>query len=324
MNDCELYHRWLGIPPHEQPPNHYRLLGITLFENDPAVVENAADQRLGYLRNFRTSEHNAAAERMLNEVTAAKICLLRPDRKAKYDAALHAQLNPRPAPVAPASPPPLLLASPPPLPASPPPASPPPPQEPEFVAPEYSPSIDHAYRARRPVSASAAKRLNPIIMLAPVFGITLVGLAIWYKNMTWPETPAAEAPQAVRPVAEKLAVPDRMPQVAAVPARNKPRPIDVEAFASRHVQRQPRVVPIAASGNLDLAAARPNAAYFLADQFRSWAGQFQSQASAEAAVLDAWRQGIAKNVLRQLSFFAGGPARKIVSLIVLHFGRGTK
>ena len=21
------YHKWLGIPPHEQPANHYRLLG---------------------------------------------------------------------------------------------------------------------------------------------------------------------------------------------------------------------------------------------------------------------------------------------------------
>jgi hypothetical protein len=22
------YHRWLGIPPQEQPPNHYRLLAL--------------------------------------------------------------------------------------------------------------------------------------------------------------------------------------------------------------------------------------------------------------------------------------------------------
>ena len=26
------YYRWLGIPPGEQPPNHYRLLGVQLFE----------------------------------------------------------------------------------------------------------------------------------------------------------------------------------------------------------------------------------------------------------------------------------------------------
>ena len=32
------YHRWLGIPPREQPPNHYRLLGIDLFEADADVT----------------------------------------------------------------------------------------------------------------------------------------------------------------------------------------------------------------------------------------------------------------------------------------------
>jgi hypothetical protein len=28
MAGFDPYHVWLGIPPHEQPPNHYRLLGI--------------------------------------------------------------------------------------------------------------------------------------------------------------------------------------------------------------------------------------------------------------------------------------------------------
>ena len=45
-NDAERfdpYHRWLAIPPKDQPPNHYRLLGVELFEADPDVIENAAD-----------------------------------------------------------------------------------------------------------------------------------------------------------------------------------------------------------------------------------------------------------------------------------------
>src|SRR5687768_18381170 len=37
------YHKWLAIPPEEQPPHHYRLLGIKLFESDPDVIESAAD-----------------------------------------------------------------------------------------------------------------------------------------------------------------------------------------------------------------------------------------------------------------------------------------
>ena len=33
--DFDPYHRWLGIPPAEQPANRYRLLGIAKFEDDP-------------------------------------------------------------------------------------------------------------------------------------------------------------------------------------------------------------------------------------------------------------------------------------------------
>ena len=33
------YHVWLGIPPEEQPPHHYRLLSVPLFEDNPDVIE---------------------------------------------------------------------------------------------------------------------------------------------------------------------------------------------------------------------------------------------------------------------------------------------
>jgi len=36
------YHRWLGIPPHEQPPDHYRLLGLARFEAEADVIATAA------------------------------------------------------------------------------------------------------------------------------------------------------------------------------------------------------------------------------------------------------------------------------------------
>ena len=32
------YHKWLGISPKDQPPDHYRLLGIDRFESDLEVV----------------------------------------------------------------------------------------------------------------------------------------------------------------------------------------------------------------------------------------------------------------------------------------------
>ena len=43
QNDFDPYYKWLGIPPGEQPPNHYRLLGVSLFEPDADVID-AADQ----------------------------------------------------------------------------------------------------------------------------------------------------------------------------------------------------------------------------------------------------------------------------------------
>ena len=86
------YHVWLGIPPEEQPPDHYRLLGIPAFEGNPDVIENAADQRMAHLRTFQAGRHSAESQRLLNEVAAAKVCLLGAGRKASYDAALHQRL----------------------------------------------------------------------------------------------------------------------------------------------------------------------------------------------------------------------------------------
>ena len=45
------YHQWLGISPKDQPPNHYRLLGVDLFESDLDVISNAADQRMAHVRS---------------------------------------------------------------------------------------------------------------------------------------------------------------------------------------------------------------------------------------------------------------------------------
>ena len=40
------YYTWLGIPPKDQPPNHYRLLAIERFESNADVIANAADGTL--------------------------------------------------------------------------------------------------------------------------------------------------------------------------------------------------------------------------------------------------------------------------------------
>ncbi len=91
--DFDPYRKWLGIPPQNQPPNHYRLLGIELFESDADVIANAADQRAIHLKTFCTGPYAAFSQRLLNEVAAARVCLLNPAEKAKYDAQLRAQME---------------------------------------------------------------------------------------------------------------------------------------------------------------------------------------------------------------------------------------
>jgi hypothetical protein len=84
------YYKWLGIPPNEQPPDHYRLLGVRQFEADADVIEHAADARMTHLRGFGTSQHATISQKLLNEVSAARLCLLSKDKKAAYDAQLKA------------------------------------------------------------------------------------------------------------------------------------------------------------------------------------------------------------------------------------------
>jgi pSer/pThr/pTyr-binding forkhead associated (FHA) protein len=86
------YHIWLGIPPDEQPPNHYRLLGIAAFESDPDVISIAAQRQMAHVKNFAIGRNAELSQNLLNELARAKICLLSPARKVKYDAALRALL----------------------------------------------------------------------------------------------------------------------------------------------------------------------------------------------------------------------------------------
>ncbi len=85
------YHKWLGIPPDQQPANHYRLLGIDLFESDADVIEAAANQRTAYLQELAAGEQVKLTQKLLNEITQARRCLLNVDQKQAYDAQLQSQ-----------------------------------------------------------------------------------------------------------------------------------------------------------------------------------------------------------------------------------------
>lgn len=82
------YYIWLGIPPHEQPPHHYRLLGLQLFESDPHVIQNAADRQMVHVKAQAHGRYGAYSQAILNHLSAARICLLNPDTRQAYDATL--------------------------------------------------------------------------------------------------------------------------------------------------------------------------------------------------------------------------------------------
>src|SRR4051812_8947912 len=92
------YYTWLSIPPKDQPPNHYRLLGVDLFEADANVIERAADRQRTYLRQHQNGPHSRDSQRLLNEVSQALLCLLSAKDKAQYDQKLKQSLAPKPAP----------------------------------------------------------------------------------------------------------------------------------------------------------------------------------------------------------------------------------
>jgi hypothetical protein len=54
-------------------------------------IENAADAKMAFLRSFRLGQRMAIAEKLLNELAEAKICLLNSDRKRAYDTKLRKQ-----------------------------------------------------------------------------------------------------------------------------------------------------------------------------------------------------------------------------------------
>lgn len=86
------YYRWLGIPPKEQPPNHYRLFGIELFESDRDVIDSVASRHMAYLQEINQGPHVREAQQLLNELATARRCLLDPEKKAAYDTELKTKL----------------------------------------------------------------------------------------------------------------------------------------------------------------------------------------------------------------------------------------
>src|SRR6188508_1691725 len=81
----DAYYQWLAIPPAEQPPDLYRLVGATKYETNLDVISYAVDQRMTHVRTFQVGKHVAESQRLLNELAHARLTLLDPEKKADYD-----------------------------------------------------------------------------------------------------------------------------------------------------------------------------------------------------------------------------------------------
>ena len=91
--DFDPYYHWLGIPPQEQPPNHYRLLSLQLYEPNEEVIQHAVDRLMAHIRTFQAGQRAHESQRLLNEISRARICLLNSDKKAHYDRELRKSLS---------------------------------------------------------------------------------------------------------------------------------------------------------------------------------------------------------------------------------------
>ncbi len=91
------YLKWLDIPPGRRPPDHYALLGLERRSADPATIARAADVRLAKVRKIRPGGHLADWGRLLDQLNAAKTCLLDPASRTAYDASLASESLPAPA-----------------------------------------------------------------------------------------------------------------------------------------------------------------------------------------------------------------------------------
>ena len=190
------YYDWLGIPKADQPPHHYRLLGLQTFESNPRVIENAADRLMTQLRGFAAGPNGKLSQQLLNEVAAARACLLDEKRKAAYDKPLRAKLAaaaPKPravAPVVQVQPVYVQVPVPVPVPTAVPPMSaavpaPPPPAEADAVAVEEASPVPFTLSTSRSTGRYRAKPEGGAVMgvvkiaMGGLGGLAVAVLGVW-------------------------------------------------------------------------------------------------------------------------------------------------
>jgi len=87
------YYKWLGIPPDQQPPNHYQLMRLEPFESDTEVIVHTYNKELKALEQYKEGEHADQVQRLCDDLEEAHRCLLNPTDRAAYDDQLRAKMK---------------------------------------------------------------------------------------------------------------------------------------------------------------------------------------------------------------------------------------
>ncbi|MCH8044661.1 MAG: hypothetical protein IID44_13185 [Planctomycetes bacterium] len=197
----DAYHEWLGIAPKDQPPNHYQLLGIDLYESKANVIDGAADRQMAHLRTFQTGARSKLCQELLNQVSTARVLLLDAQKKAAYDEQIRMKLAQR------AEPQPRIAAA---IPLSQPArAAPPAPIQAAVSAPQFG-GVSSRRRARR-------KQNTPWLAVGiggAVLGVVVVIVALATMGDGKGDETANAAP-AVRPSKSNSADPTKKPAATA-------------------------------------------------------------------------------------------------------------
>jgi hypothetical protein len=78
------YYTFLGLDEELASPNFYQLLRLREQETDSAKIQAAADKAATRVRAHRPGEHAAQWSELLDEIQAARTCLLDPSQRQAY------------------------------------------------------------------------------------------------------------------------------------------------------------------------------------------------------------------------------------------------
>jgi hypothetical protein len=79
------YYTFLGLDEELTSPSHYQLLRLQEQESDSEKIQAAAAKAATRVRSHRPGEHAAQWATLLDEIQAAKECLLDPTRRQEYE-----------------------------------------------------------------------------------------------------------------------------------------------------------------------------------------------------------------------------------------------